>query len=41
MISLILRSFWKAFMHEFHEVESTTTDAATCRFAFVVEGILA
>jgi hypothetical protein len=34
-----LLSFWKAFMHEFHEVENTTTDAARCRFAFVVEGI--
>jgi hypothetical protein len=30
---------WKSFMHEFDEVENTTTDAAQCRFAFVLEGI--
>jgi hypothetical protein len=34
-----LLSLWKAFLHEFHEVENTTADAAQCRFAFVVEGI--
>jgi hypothetical protein len=25
-------------MHEFYDIENTTTDAAQCRFAFVVEG---
>jgi hypothetical protein len=34
-----LLSLWKAFLHEFHEVENATTDAAQCRFAFFVEGI--
>jgi hypothetical protein len=37
--SVALLSFRKAFMHEFDEVENTTTDAAQCRFAFVLEGI--
>jgi hypothetical protein len=36
-------SLWKAFiracMHEFHEIENITTDAAQCRTAFVVERI--
>jgi hypothetical protein len=39
--NVALLSCWKAFMHEFHEVENTTADAARCRFAFAVEGILA
>jgi hypothetical protein len=37
--TVVLLSLWKAFIHEFHEVENATTDAAQCRFAFVVEGI--
>jgi hypothetical protein len=42
--NVALLSLWKAFMHacmhEFHEIENTTTDAAQCRIAFVVEGIM-
>jgi hypothetical protein len=37
--NVALLSLWKAFLHEFHEVENATTDAAQCRFAFVVKGI--
>jgi hypothetical protein len=41
--NVALLSLWKAFMracmHEFHENENTTTDAAQYRTAFVVEGI--
>jgi hypothetical protein len=36
--NVALLSMWKTFIHEAHEVENTTTDAAQCRFAFVVEG---
>jgi hypothetical protein len=34
-----LLSLWKAFLHEFHEVENATADAAQWCFAFFVEGI--
>jgi ArsR family metal-binding transcriptional regulator len=37
--NVALLSLWKAFIHEFHEVENATTDAAQGRCAFVVEGI--
>jgi hypothetical protein len=36
--NVALLSCWKAFMHDFHEVENATTDAAQYRFAFVLEG---